>query len=37
MAALQKANAGSMQIEKFRDSTLQIVVNTAVTAITAGG
>jgi hypothetical protein len=36
MAALQKANAGSMQIEKFRDSVFQITVNAAVTAITAG-
>jgi hypothetical protein len=35
MAALQKANAGSMQIEKFRDSVFQITVNAAVTAIAA--
>ena len=35
MAALQKANAGSMQIEKFRDSVLQIIVKTAVPAIVA--
>ncbi len=35
MAALQKANAGSMQIEKFRDSVLQTVVKTAVPAIIA--
>ena len=35
MAALQKANAGSMQIEKFRDSVLQIVVKVAVTAAIA--
>jgi hypothetical protein len=37
MEALRKANAGTMQIEKFRDSALRIVVNTAVTAISAGG
>jgi hypothetical protein len=33
MEALRKANAGTIQIEKFRDSALQIVVKTAVTAI----
>jgi hypothetical protein len=37
MEALRKANAATMQIEKFRDSTLQIVVKSAVTAISAGG
>ena len=36
MEALRKANAGSMQIEKFRDSVFQITINAAVTAITAG-
>ncbi len=35
MEALRKANAGTMQVEKFRDSVLQIMVNTAVTAIVA--
>jgi hypothetical protein len=35
MEALRKANAGTMQIEKFRDSVLQIVVNTAITAAIA--
>ena len=35
MEALRKANAGSMQIEKFRDSVFQITVNAAVTAIGA--
>ena len=35
MEALRKANAGTMQIEKFRDSALQIMVKTAVTAIIA--
>jgi hypothetical protein len=35
LAALQKANAGSMQIENFRDSMFQIIVNTAVPAIIA--
>jgi hypothetical protein len=29
------ANAGTMQIEKFRDSVLQIVVKTAITAAIA--
>lgn len=32
MEALRKANAGTMQIEKFRDSALQIVVKVAITA-----
>src|SRR5215467_11535639 len=35
MAALQKANAGTMQVEQFRDSVLQIIVNAAITAIAA--
>ena len=35
MEALRKANAGTMQIEKFRDSVLQIVVKTAITAAIA--
>ena len=35
MEALRKANAGTMQIEKFRDSVLQIVVKVAVTAAIA--
>jgi hypothetical protein len=35
MAALQKANAGNMQIEQFRDSVLQIIVTTAVPALIA--
>jgi hypothetical protein len=35
MEALRKANAGSMQIEKFRDSVFQITINAAATAITA--
>ena len=33
MAALRKANAESMQIEQFRDSVLQIIVKTAVPAL----
>jgi hypothetical protein len=37
MEALQKANAGTMQIEKFRDSVFQITINAAVTAIAAAG
>ena len=36
MEALRKANAGTIQIEKFRDSALQIVAKTAITAISAG-
>jgi hypothetical protein len=36
MEALRKANAGSMQIEKFRDSVFQITINAALTAVTAG-
>ena len=35
MEALRKANAGTMRIEKFRDSVLQIMVKTAVMAIVA--
>jgi len=35
MVALQKANAGNMQIEKFRDSVFQIIVTTAVPALIA--
>jgi transcriptional regulator with PAS, ATPase and Fis domain len=35
MAALQKANAGNMQIEQFRDSVFQIIVKTAVPALIA--
>jgi hypothetical protein len=35
MEKLRKANAGTMQIEKFRDSVLQIVVKIAVTAAIA--
>ena len=35
MEALRKASAGSMQIEKFRDSVFQIMVNAAVTAVAA--
>ena len=35
MAALQKANAGTMQIEQFRDSVLQTIVKTAIPAIIA--
>jgi hypothetical protein len=35
MEALRKANAGTMRIEKFRDSVLQIMVKTAVVAIVA--
>jgi hypothetical protein len=35
MAALQKANAGTMKIEQFRDSVLQTIVTTAVPAIIA--
>ena len=37
MEALRKANAGAMQIEKFRDSVFQITVNAAVTAIAGAG
>jgi len=36
MGALRKANAGTMQAEKFRDSVFQITINAAVTAIAAG-
>ena len=35
MEALRNANAGTMQIEKFRDSVLQIVVKTAIAAAIA--
>ena len=35
MEALRKVNAGTMQIEKFRDSVLQIVIKTAITAAIA--
>jgi len=35
MEALRKANAGTMRIEKFRDSVLQVMVKTAVVAIVA--
>jgi hypothetical protein len=35
MESLRKANAGTMQIEKFRDSVLQIVIKTAITAAIA--
>src|SRR5207247_11075031 len=35
MEALRKANAGTMRIEKFRDSVLQIMVKTAIMAIVA--
>jgi hypothetical protein len=35
MEALRNANAGTIQIEKFRDSVLQIMVKTAVMAIVA--
>jgi hypothetical protein len=35
MEKLRKANAGTMQIEKFRDSVLQIVVKIAATAAIA--
>ena len=35
MEALRKANAGTMKIEQFRDSVLQIVVKTAITAAIA--
>ncbi|HEU0209623.1 MAG TPA: hypothetical protein VFQ78_11675 [Candidatus Udaeobacter sp.] len=35
MEALREANAGNMQIEKFRDSVFQITVNAAVAAIGA--
>jgi hypothetical protein len=35
MEALRKANAGTMQIERFRDSVLQIVIKTAITAAIA--
>jgi hypothetical protein len=33
MEALRKANAGEMQVEKFRDSVFQITINAAVSAI----
>ena len=33
MEALRKANAGQMQIEKFRDSVFQITINAAASAI----
>jgi len=33
MTALQAANAGTVRIEQFRDSVLNVVVKTAVTAI----
>jgi hypothetical protein len=35
MEALRKANAGTMKIEQFRDSVLQIMVKTAITAAIA--
>jgi hypothetical protein len=35
METLRAANAGTVQIEQFRDSVLGIVVKTAVTAIAA--
>ena len=34
MTALRAANAGTLQTEKFRDSVLNVVVSTAVSAIT---
>jgi hypothetical protein len=33
MVALRAANAGTLQVEQFRDSVLNVVVNTAVSAI----
>lgn len=33
MVALRAANAGTLQVEHFRDSVLNLVVNTAVSAI----
>src|ERR1051325_557954 len=35
MEALRKANAGTIQVEKFRDSVFQIVVKTAMAAAIA--
>ena|SRR2546421_8074025 len=37
MKALQAANAGSVRIDHFRDSVFNIVIKTAVTAISGGG
>lgn len=34
MVALRAANAETLQVERFRDSVLNVVVNTAVSAIT---
>ncbi len=36
MTALRAANAGTLQTEQFRDSVLNVVVNTAVSALTKG-
>jgi hypothetical protein len=36
MVALRAANAGTLQTEQFRDSVLNVVVSTAVSAITKG-
>ena len=34
MVALRAANAGTLQVEQFRDNVLNVVVNTAVSALT---
>lgn len=36
MVALRAANAGTIRVEQFRDSVLNLVVKTAVTAIASG-
>ena len=36
MTALRAANTGALQTEQFRDSFLNVVVSTAVSAITKG-
>lgn len=36
MVALRAANAGMLQTEQFRDSVLNVVVNTAISALTKG-
>ncbi len=33
MQALEKASAGTVQIEQFRDSVFSVVINTALTAV----
>ena len=37
MTALQAASAGTVRIEQFRDSVLNVVIKTAVSAVAGGG